>query len=273
LILSGPSCHQTKRHPLLVFKVFDFLQNPSFFDHIKRRSENTKHTLRNDDVLNFGERLNLQEQNKSMTPKENYNSLLAQKVIKELKRHNIQGFYFETKEEALKKVLEIVPSNSTVSWGGSVTLHETGLIDALKKGEYNVLDASDRSKGGDEMNRIAHEALNSDYYFLSANAISASGELINMDGIGNRVASLIYGPKNVIVIAGINKVELNLDLAINRAKTIAAPLGVLGYDKNVSTFDELLDKAQGISSQLVITTMSVFEDRIKVILIGEPLGY
>ena len=229
--------------------------------------------MRNNKDLNFGERINLQEQNESMTPKQSYNSLLAQKVIKELKSRNIQGFYFETKKEALKKVLEIVPKNSTVSWGGSVTLHEIGLLEALKTGEYNVLDASDRSKGGDEMNRIAHEALNSDYYFLSANAISASGELINMDGIGNRVAALIYGPKNVIVIAGINKVELNLDLAINRAKTIAASLGVLGYDKNVSTFEELLDKAQGISSQLVITTMSVFKDRIKVILIGEPLGY
>jgi hypothetical protein len=208
-----------------------------------------------------------------MTPKQSYNALLAQKVIKELKNRNIQGFYFETKEEALKKVLEIVPRNSLVSWGGSVTLREIGLLDALKNGRYNILDASDRSKGGAEMDKIAHQALNSDYYFLSANAISASGELVNIDGIGNRVAALIYGPKNVIVIAGINKVEQNLDLAINRAKTIAASLGVLGYNKNVSSFEELLNKAQGIGSHLVITTMSVFKERIKVILVGESLGF
>lgn len=123
------------------------------------------------------------------------------------------------------------------------------------------------------MDRISHKALNSDYYFLSANAISASGELVNIDGIGNRVAVQIYGPKNVIVIVGINKVEQNLELAINRAKTIAASLGVLGYSKDISSFEELLDKAQGICSQLVITTMSVFKDRIKVILVGDSLGF
>ncbi|MDP4221875.1 MAG: lactate utilization protein [Bacteroidota bacterium] len=209
-----------------------------------------------------------------MTPIQSYNALLAQKVIKEFKSRNIEGFYFETKEEALKKVIEIVPENSTVSWGGSVTLHEIGLLDALKNGRYNVLDASDRSKGGAEMDRIAHQAFSSDYYFLSSNAISATGELVNIDGIGNRVAALIYGPKNVIVIAGINKVEQNLEMAINRAKTRAASLGVLSYTKNeISSFEELLNKAQGTGSQLVITMMSVFKERIKVILVGESLGY
>jgi L-lactate utilization protein LutB len=89
-----------------------------------------------------------------MTPKQILNALLAQKVIKEFNNRNIQGFYYETKEEALKKVLEIVPKNSLISQVGSITLHEIGLLDALKNGEYNVLDASDRSKGGAEMDRI-----------------------------------------------------------------------------------------------------------------------
>ncbi len=209
-----------------------------------------------------------------MTTSQNYNALLAQKVIREFGNHNIQGFYCETKEEALKKALEMVPEKSTVSWGGSVTLHEIGLIEALKKGGYNVLDASDRSKGGTEMQRIAHEALNSDYYFMSANAVSATGELVNIDNIGNRTAALIYGPRNVIVIAGINKVEQNLDLAINRAKTKAAPLVILGYNRNdISSFDDLLNKAKENSSNLVITSMSLFKGRIKVILVGENLGY
>ncbi len=209
-----------------------------------------------------------------MTTLQNYNALLAQKVIREFGSTNIQGFYCETKEEALKKALEMVPEKSTVSWGGSVTLHEIGLIEALNKGGYNVLDASDRSKGGTEMQRIAHEALNSDYYFMSANAVSATGELVNIDNIGNRTAALIYGPRNVIVIAGINKVEQNLDLAINRAKTKAAPLVILGYNRNdISSFDDLLNKAKENSSNLVITSMSLFKGRIKVILVGENLGY
>ena len=209
-----------------------------------------------------------------MKPLQSYNALLAQKVIKELKKRNIEGFYVETKEEALKKVFEIVPGNSTVSWGGSETLHEIGLLDALKNGSYNVLDASDRSKGAAEMDRIAHLALNSDYYFLSANAVAATGELVNIDGIGNRVAALIYGPKNIIVIAGINKVEQNLEMAINRAKTRAASLVVLSYNGNeTDSFEELINKAQSSGSNLVITMMSVFKDRIKVILVGESLGF
>jgi L-lactate utilization protein LutB len=208
-----------------------------------------------------------------MTPHQLYNALLAEKVIKELKGRNIQGFYFETKEEALKKALEMIPEDSTVSWGGSVTLKEIGLLDSLKKGAYNLMDPN-APTGGIEKDKIAHQALNSDYFFTSANAISASGEIVNIDGIGNRVAALIYGPKNVIVIAGMNKVEQNLDSAILRAKTIAASLVVLSYSKSeVSSFEELLIKAHNSASQLVITSMSVFKDRIKVILVGESLGF
>jgi len=208
-----------------------------------------------------------------MTPKQKYHALLAKKVIEEFKKRNIEGFYFETKEEALKKVLEMVSEESVVSWGGSITLKEIGLIDSLKNGKYKVLDPN-AALGGEEKNKIAHQALNSDYYFMSSNAISATGELVNMDGIGNRVAALIFGPKNVVVIAGINKIEQNLELAIQRVKTLASPLIVLGYKQTeISTFDELLKMVDGIGSQLVITERSIFKDRIKVILVGESLGY
>jgi LUD domain len=211
---------------------------------------------------------------KAMTTIQEYNALLAQKVIKEFNNRNILGFYVATKEEALKKALEITPKGSVVSWGGSATLNEIGLPDSLKRGGYTVVDASDRSKGAVEMAKIAHQALNCDYYFLSANAIAASGELVNIDGIGNRVAALAFGPRNVIVIAGINKVEQNLDSAILRAKTRAAGLVTLHYSKNdVSTFEDLLHKAQSAGSQLVITTMSTFKNRITVILVGECLGF
>lgn len=208
-----------------------------------------------------------------MTPEKRYHALLAQKVIRELSCRRIQGFFCETKEEALKKALEMIPLKSVVSWGGSVTLKEIGLIDSLKNGDYRVLDAR-TGKSAAEMDAIAHQAFNADYYLMSANAISAAGELVNIDGIGNRVAALIYGPKNVIVIAGINKVEQNLEAAILRAKTKAASLGTLNYDHNeISSFEELLDKAQGAGSQLVITMMSMFKDRIRVILVGERLGF
>lgn len=208
-----------------------------------------------------------------MTPKQIYNALLAGKVIKELKKRNIQGFYYETKEKAVEKVLEIIPKNSVISWGGSATLTEIGLIDLLKNGGYNVLDAR-AGKDAAEMDKIAHQALNVDYYIMSANAISASGELVNADGIGNRTAALIYGPKNVIVIVGINKVEQNLDAAVLRVKAESAPLTVLVYNRSeIASFEELLDKAEIACGQLVITNRSTFKDRIKVILIGESLGF
>ncbi len=209
-----------------------------------------------------------------MEPKRYYNALLGQKVIRELTSRNITGFYIETKEEAKNKVLEILPVNSVVSWGGSLTLSEIGLIESLKKGAYNLLDPG-AGTSGTEKDKIAHQALSSDYYLMSANAISASGELVNIDGIGNRVAALIYGPKHVIVVAGINKVEQSLDLAILRAKNKVAPLVLLRYGKNnnISSFEELASKSQSIGSQLVITNMSTFKDRITVILVGECLGF
>jgi L-lactate utilization protein LutB len=208
-----------------------------------------------------------------MTPRQRYNVLLAQKVVKELAPRDILGFYCETKEDAVKKVLELIPKKSVVSWGGSVTLTETGIIDLLKKGEYNVLDPR-AGKGGAEMDKIAHEALNADFFLMSANAIAATGQLVNIDGIGNRASSLCFGPKNVIVVAGINKVVQNLDAALLRAKTEAAPLVVLAYDKGESaSFEDLRDKAHNACCQIVITERSTFKDRIKVIIVGENLGY
>lgn len=207
-----------------------------------------------------------------MKPKECYNSLLAQKLIEEFRKRNMEGFYCETKEAAVKKVLEMIPKDSVVSCGGSATLHEIGLHAALKNAGYNFLDPDD-AQGGAAKDKIAHQALSADYYLMSSNAISAAGELVNIDGYGNRVASLIFGPKNVIVIAGLNKVAPNLDAAILRAKTYAAQNTMLIFKQDYPSFDELSKAAKGACSQLVITGMSMTKGRIKVILVGECLGF
>ncbi|MEN6348717.1 MAG: lactate utilization protein [Syntrophomonas sp.] len=207
-----------------------------------------------------------------MTPEDRYNALLAQKLIEEWGKRNMEGFYCETKEDAVKKVLKLIPLGSTVSCGGSATLREIGLRAALKKERYKFLDPDD-AQGGPAKEEIAHQALSADYYLMSSNAISATGELVNADGIGNRVASLIFGPKHVIVIAGMNKVEPNLDAAILRVKKYAAPLILLLFKQDYASFDELSEAADGAYSHLVITRMSTFKNRIKVILVGESLGY
>jgi L-lactate utilization protein LutB len=207
-----------------------------------------------------------------MERKECYNALLAQKLMVELKKRNMEGFYCETKDDALRKVLELIPKDSMVSCGGSATLNEIGVQIALKNEGYNFLDPND-AQGGLAMDKVAHEALGADYFLMSSNAISATGELVNIDGYGNRVAALIFGPKNVIVIAGINKVEPNLDAAILRAKNYAAQNTMLIFKRDYASFDELSKAAEAACAQLVITSMSMTKDRIKVILVGESLGF
>ncbi|MEI6101445.1 MAG: lactate utilization protein [Eubacteriales bacterium] len=207
-----------------------------------------------------------------MEPNECYNTLMAEKVIAEICKRNMDGFYCETKEDALKKVLEMIPKESMVSCGGSATLNEIGLRAALQNGGYNFLDPNG-VQGGAAKDQIAHQALGADYFLMGCNAIAATGELVNIDGYGNRVAALIFGPKNVIVIAGINKVAPNLDAAILRAKTVAAPLTMLIFKKDYSSYDELMLAAECACSQTVITRFSVTKGRIKVILVKERLGF
>jgi len=207
-----------------------------------------------------------------MTPKQSYNTLLAKKLIEEFQKRNMEGFYCETKEHALEKAIEMIPKKSTISYGGSETLNEIGLREVLNNGDYNFLDPNS-AEGGAEKEKIAHQALASDYYFMSSNAISESGELVNVDGYGNRVASLIFGPKNVIIIAGLNKVVPNLDMAILRTKTYASQMILLKFKQNYSTFEELSKVSEGVGSQFVITSTSSKKGRIKVILVGENLGY
>ena len=207
-----------------------------------------------------------------MNPKECYNTLLAQKLIEAFRKRNMEGLYCATKEDAVKKVLEMIPAGSVVSCGGSATLHETGLWDALKKEEYDFLDPLE-AKDGAAKDAVAHQALGADYYLMSCNAISASGELVNTDGYGNRVSALIFGPKNVIVIAGMNKVTPDLDTAILRAKAVAAPMILLAFKQDYPSFDELTKAAEGACGQTVIMSMPAAKGRIKVILVGESLGF
>ncbi len=205
-------------------------------------------------------------------PKECFKTLLAQKLLEEFNKRNFEGFYCETKADALKKVLEIIPRGSLVSFGGSATLREIGVRSALKADGYSVLDPDD-AQGGKVKEKVAHEALSADYYLMGANAISVTGEIVSLDGIGNRVAALAFGPKNVIVIAGLNKVEPNTDAAILRARTYAAPLTLLIFKRDYASYDELREAAEKSIAHTLVTSMSTFKGRIKVILVGEDLGF
>ena len=209
------------------------------------------------------------------TPIDLRNEKLGSKVVKALQGRHFDAAYVNTKDEALKLALSYIPEKAVVSWGGTSTAKEIGLLDALHEGDYDLIDRD--AAAPEDKNEVARKALLSDYYIMGSNAISEDGQLVNIDGNGNRLAALIFGPKVVIVLIGINKVVRDLEAAMVRAQTIAAPINrqrfpgntpclVTGSCGHCTTLDS-------ICAQTVITRLCKPAGRIKVILIGENLGY
>lgn len=212
-----------------------------------------------------------------MSPTEIYYENLAATTIKNLERRHFECHYCKTAKEAVTLASEFVPSGSTVSFGGSMTLAESGMADLLKqRGDITLLD---RSKAGspEEVKEIYHKSLNADYYFMSSNAITTDGELVNIDGTGNRVAALIYGPEHVVILAGMNKVAPTLEEAVSRVKNVASPINANRLSRKTPCAATGLCSdclsPDCICSHTVITRKSAPQKRIKIILIGESLGY
>ena len=208
------------------------------------------------------------------------NKLLINAVIKAFEKRNFNAFYCENKEDVIKKITELTKPTETFSWGGSVTLDETGLKDYLIKNNYNVIDRA-KASTPEEKRKIILEGLCADNFLMSANAISYDGELVNIDGHGNRIAALCYGPKKVFVIAGVNKIEKTLDDAIKRARTKAAPINA----KRVSSVFKVdtpciktgicadCKSETSICSDILITRLSFPKGRINVLLVNGDFGY
>jgi L-lactate utilization protein LutB len=205
-------------------------------------------------------------------PRDCYTTLLVEKMMSELASRNFDACYCETSAAAVKQVLEWIPTGSIVSCGGSATLRELNLREVIKKEGYAFLDP-DEAQGGAAKADVARQALLADVYLMSANAISVTGEIVNLDGIGNRVAALGFGPKMVIIIAGLNKVTPTLEGAIERAKTIAAPQTLLLFKQDYPSYDALREAAENAYSHMVVTGMSIIKGRIKVLLVRENLGF
>ena len=201
-----------------------------------------------------------------------YNDLLAEKLIEKFQERNFEAFYCHSKEDAVKKLLELIDRNGLISCGGSATIHEIRIKPVLKREGYHLLDPDD-AQGAKEKDEVAHRALAADYFLMSANAISEGGELVNIDGYGNRVAALIFGPRNVIVIAGMNKVVPTVEAASVRGEDWAAGQTRRIFEQDCCSCAGLSVAAEAACSQMVITGSSMIKGRIKVILIGENLGF
>ena len=173
------------------------------------------------------------------TPKELRNELLGKTLVENLEKRHFEAYYCPTAAEALEKAVSLIPEKSSVSWGGSTTIREMGLTKALHEGDYEVIDR-DLGKNPAEVAELHRKGLLVDYYLTSTNAISEDGIMVNIDGTGNRVAAICFGPKNVIVICGMNKVAKDVDAAVTAcvswAKHPAQPQAdaTTAHPKNVS---------------------------------------
>lgn len=201
------------------------------------------------------------------------NELLAAKVIKGLESRNMTGYYAATKEEALKKALELIPEGSSVTMGGCMSAREIGLVDAVQKGNYNFIDRDNY----EDKRAAALMAYDADVYLASANAMTDDGVIVNIDGNSNRVSAIAFGPKKVLFIVGMNKVCSDIDHAMKRARNVAAPTNAqrFGLSTPCSKAGTCFDckSPDTICCQFLITRFSRHEGRIHVILVNDNLGF
>ncbi len=205
------------------------------------------------------------------------NEKLAEKVVKNLKARHFEAYYCENKQQALEKAISLIPKEGTVSWGGTMSVAEIGLFDYLKENGYKCIDRN-AAKSDEERAQILKEATFADTFLMSSNAVSYDGELVNIDGTGNRVAAMIFGAKSVVMVVGMNKLAPTLADAVTRAKTVAAPINsqrfsgrkapccITGACANCKSEDS-------VCAHEVVTRISKPAGRIKIILVNEDLGF
>lgn len=203
-------------------------------------------------------------------------ALTAKTIIKNLEKRNMTGYYCETADDALALVKSLLPEHAVVTNGGSETLIETGVMELIQSENYDFIDRKS-AKTPEEAKALYGRIVTADYFFTGTNAITLDGELINVDGNGNRVSCLIHGPSHVIVLAGMNKVVPSVEDGIRRVRNFAAPPNALRLDcKTPCSATGTCSDCQSpdcLCCQTVITRRSRQAGRIQVILIGETLGF
>ncbi len=211
-----------------------------------------------------------------MTPKEEAFYALSKGLIKHLETRGMEGHYFDTSEALCTWLRETLPKTAVISWGGSMSLEESGVMELLRSGGYTLIDRAE-AKTPEQARELYSRTILADYYFMSTNAITLDGELVNIDGNGNRLACLMQGPSHVCLVVGRNKISTTLEDAIGRVRNIAAPANVKRLHRQTPC------EANGrcgdcfapgcICSHTVITRRSGHPGRIQIFLVNEDLGY
>ena len=217
-----------------------------------------------------------EEAARSLKPEELRNERLAATLIKQLNRRHMEAYYCATAAEAVSQVSALIADGSSVTWGGTMTVRDLGIPEALRsRGTLQVLDR-DLAVTPEEKQDIYLRAFTADVYLTSANAISEDGVIVNIDGNGNRVAAITWGPKKVIFVIGLNKVAQNVEAALARARSTASPVNAARFDiKTPCRTDGVChncNSPESICSYVHFLRNSP-RSRHVVVLVGETLGY
>ena len=210
---------------------------------------------------------------------------LIEKTMKNIEKNNMNAYYVDTKEEVIPLVEKLVEEGSSVAVGGSVTLNEVGMLEHLRSGRYNFIDRYAPGLSTDEIYDVFVKSMGVDAFFCSSNAVTEEGELYNVDGNANRIAAIAFGPKKVILIVSTNKIVKNIDEAVKRVKTVAAPKNAVRL--NCKTFCAIkghcvdmeggigkgCDSPQRLCRHYLVSEKQKYEGRINVIFVNEELGY
>ncbi len=213
--------------------------------------------------------------------------LHVQKTIKALEANNMTAYYVPSAKDVVDKVAQLLHEGDTVSTGGSASLTEAGVIDHLKSGRYHYLDRYEEGLTAEQINTLFRRVFSADAYLCSANAVTTQGEIYNVDGNSNRVSAILFGPTSVIMVVGRNKLVNNLDEAVRRVKTIAAPANAARLDCGTycAKTGECVSLLKGgemasgctsdrrVCANFVVMGRQRVKGRVKVILVGEELGY
>lgn len=211
-----------------------------------------------------------------MTNKQAAFAAAAESIIKKLEQRGMEGYFYENSSSCADAIVSSIEENSVISWGGSESIKECGLMEKMKQGNYRLIDRTAASSP-EESRKLYAEAVLSDYYLMSSNAVTLQGELINIDGNGNRVACLIHGPRNIIMVVGMNKLVSDVSSGIERVRNFAAPPNAKRLDRqtpcNAAGHCGDCLSPDCMCNHIVVTRRSGIKGRIKIYFVAEELGY
>lgn len=212
-----------------------------------------------------------------MSAKQDAFAITAKTIIGNLEKRNMEGFYCATKEELVETIMPMLEKGASIAWGGSESFKESGMLKALEQdGSFELIDRL-KATTPEERRKIFGQTAMSDYFFMSTNAITLNGELVNIDGNGNRLSALIHGPAHVFIIAGMNKVTKDVEEGFKRTRVCACPPNGVRLNKStpcakIGRCGECMSE-ECMCNQFVITRRSGHKGRIKIFLVGEELGF